>query len=157
MFLFSVSSRPGVLWSAQKWLHLSLRKSKSIPDLERKSHKTHCTGKTTRWVSSTLFCCNISVGKKCHLLQVMSELALNFFPGLNNASLFLFSQAPVQIKEFGAITNIDFSPVAPHNFAVTAFTRVCWLRLYEIRSFLFTQFNQYSHLHNSGLQSVLDD
>lgn len=31
---------------------------------------------------------------------------------------------PVQIKEFGAITNIDFSPVAPHNFAVTAFTRI---------------------------------
>ncbi|XP_068166204.1 U3 small nucleolar RNA-associated protein 15 homolog [Antennarius striatus] len=33
-------------------------------------------------------------------------------------------KTPVQIKEFGAITNIDFSPVAPHNFAVTAFTRV---------------------------------
>eukprot|EP00066_Takifugu_rubripes_P008766 XP_003975203.1 PREDICTED: U3 small nucleolar RNA-associated protein 15 homolog [Takifugu rubripes] len=33
-------------------------------------------------------------------------------------------KAPIQIKEFGAITNIDFSPVAPHNFAVTAFTRV---------------------------------
>ncbi|XP_008283140.1 U3 small nucleolar RNA-associated protein 15 homolog [Stegastes partitus] len=33
-------------------------------------------------------------------------------------------KAPVQIKEFGAITNIDFSPVAPHNFAVTAFTRI---------------------------------
>ncbi|KAM3611270.1 uncharacterized protein V6R79_015797 [Siganus canaliculatus] len=33
-------------------------------------------------------------------------------------------KAPVQIKEFGAVTNIDFSPVAPHNFAVTAFTRV---------------------------------
>lgn len=33
-------------------------------------------------------------------------------------------KAPIQIKEFGAITSIDFSPVAPHNFAVTAFTRV---------------------------------
>ncbi|XP_029019692.1 U3 small nucleolar RNA-associated protein 15 homolog [Betta splendens] len=33
-------------------------------------------------------------------------------------------KAPIQIKEFGAITNIDFSPVAPHNFAVTAFTRI---------------------------------
>uniref|UniRef100_A0A3Q1EKN6 U3 small nucleolar RNA-associated protein 15 homolog n=1 Tax=Acanthochromis polyacanthus TaxID=80966 RepID=A0A3Q1EKN6_9TELE len=33
-------------------------------------------------------------------------------------------KAPVQIKEFGAITNIDFSPVTPHNFAVTAFTRI---------------------------------
>lgn len=31
---------------------------------------------------------------------------------------------PIQIKEFGAITNIDFSPVAPHNFAVTAFSRI---------------------------------
>ncbi|XP_010782642.1 U3 small nucleolar RNA-associated protein 15 homolog [Notothenia coriiceps] len=33
-------------------------------------------------------------------------------------------KAPLHIKEFGAITNIDFSPVAPHNFAVTAFTRI---------------------------------
>ncbi|XP_035496780.1 U3 small nucleolar RNA-associated protein 15 homolog [Scophthalmus maximus] len=33
-------------------------------------------------------------------------------------------KAPVQIKEFGAITNIDVSPVTPHNFAVTAFTRI---------------------------------
>ncbi|XP_062240650.1 U3 small nucleolar RNA-associated protein 15 homolog [Platichthys flesus] len=33
-------------------------------------------------------------------------------------------KAPLQIKEFGAITNIDVSPVAPHNFAVTAFTRI---------------------------------
>lgn len=33
-------------------------------------------------------------------------------------------KTPIQIKEFGAITNIDFSPVAPYNFAVTAFTRI---------------------------------
>ncbi|KAM4576177.1 U3 small nucleolar RNA-associated protein 15 homolog [Odontesthes bonariensis] len=33
-------------------------------------------------------------------------------------------KAPVQIKEFGAVSNIDFSPATPHNFAVTAFTRV---------------------------------
>ncbi|XP_041855543.1 U3 small nucleolar RNA-associated protein 15 homolog [Melanotaenia boesemani] len=33
-------------------------------------------------------------------------------------------KTPVQIKEFGAVSNIDFSPVAPHNFAVTAFTRI---------------------------------
>ncbi|XP_004547053.1 U3 small nucleolar RNA-associated protein 15 homolog [Maylandia zebra] len=33
-------------------------------------------------------------------------------------------KAPVQIKEFGAVTSIDFSPVTPHNFAVTAFTRI---------------------------------
>lgn len=38
--------------------------------------------------------------------------------------LFFLQQAPVQIKEFGSVTNIDVSPVAPHNFAVTAFTRV---------------------------------
>ncbi|XP_034026634.1 U3 small nucleolar RNA-associated protein 15 homolog [Thalassophryne amazonica] len=31
---------------------------------------------------------------------------------------------PVQRKEFGAVTNIDFSPVAPYNYAVTAFTRI---------------------------------
>uniref|UniRef100_G3NKA3 U3 small nucleolar RNA-associated protein 15 homolog n=1 Tax=Gasterosteus aculeatus aculeatus TaxID=481459 RepID=G3NKA3_GASAC len=30
----------------------------------------------------------------------------------------------IQIKEFGAVSSIDFSPVAPHNFAVTAFTRI---------------------------------
>nr|XP_057927485.1 U3 small nucleolar RNA-associated protein 15 homolog [Doryrhamphus excisus]XP_057927486.1 U3 small nucleolar RNA-associated protein 15 homolog [Doryrhamphus excisus] len=33
-------------------------------------------------------------------------------------------KAPIQIKEFGSVTNIDYSPVAPHNFAVTAFTRI---------------------------------
>ncbi|XP_061674200.1 U3 small nucleolar RNA-associated protein 15 homolog [Syngnathoides biaculeatus] len=33
-------------------------------------------------------------------------------------------KAPVQIKEFGSVTNIDISPVPPHNFAVTAFTRI---------------------------------
>ncbi|KAM9810732.1 U3 small nucleolar RNA-associated protein 15 homolog [Neosynchiropus ocellatus] len=33
-------------------------------------------------------------------------------------------KAPVQIKEYGAVSSIDFSPVAPHNFAVTAFTRI---------------------------------
>ncbi|XP_062404127.1 U3 small nucleolar RNA-associated protein 15 homolog [Sardina pilchardus] len=30
----------------------------------------------------------------------------------------------VQVKEFGAITKIDFSPLPPHNYAVTASTRV---------------------------------
>lgn len=44
--------------------------------------------------------------------------------------MFISSQPPLQIKEFGAITNIDFSPVAPHNFAVTAFSRVCWILLW---------------------------
>ena len=50
-FLFSVShQRKSTAWPAQKWLHLNLRKSKSILNLERKSHKTHYTGKTTRWI-----------------------------------------------------------------------------------------------------------
>nr|AAQ97804.1 unknown [Danio rerio] len=31
---------------------------------------------------------------------------------------------PVQIKEFGAVSKIDFSPLPPHNYAVTASTRV---------------------------------
>ncbi|XP_073706862.1 U3 small nucleolar RNA-associated protein 15 homolog [Garra rufa] len=31
---------------------------------------------------------------------------------------------PVQIKEFGAVKKIDFSPLAPHNYAVTASTKV---------------------------------
>ncbi|XP_067246069.1 U3 small nucleolar RNA-associated protein 15 homolog [Chanodichthys erythropterus] len=30
----------------------------------------------------------------------------------------------VQIKEFGAVTKIDFSPLPPHNYAVTASTRI---------------------------------
>lgn len=30
----------------------------------------------------------------------------------------------VQIKEYGAVTSIDYSPLAPHNYAVTAFTRI---------------------------------
>lgn len=33
-------------------------------------------------------------------------------------------KAPIQIKEFGAVTNINFSPLAPHNYAVTAYTRI---------------------------------
>ncbi|XP_067838824.1 U3 small nucleolar RNA-associated protein 15 homolog [Heptranchias perlo] len=33
-------------------------------------------------------------------------------------------KAPVQIKEFGAVTNVDFSPIAPYNYAVTASTRI---------------------------------
>ncbi|XP_075694247.1 U3 small nucleolar RNA-associated protein 15 homolog isoform X2 [Rhinoderma darwinii] len=33
-------------------------------------------------------------------------------------------KTPVQIKEFGAVTNVDFSPVQPCNYAVTASTRI---------------------------------
>ncbi|KAM3939577.1 U3 small nucleolar RNA-associated protein 15 homolog [Leptodactylus fuscus] len=33
-------------------------------------------------------------------------------------------KTPVQIKEFGAVTNIDFSPEQPYNYAVTASTRI---------------------------------
>ncbi|XP_062905300.1 U3 small nucleolar RNA-associated protein 15 homolog [Mobula hypostoma] len=33
-------------------------------------------------------------------------------------------KAPVQIKEFGAVTNVDISSVAPYNYAVTASTRI---------------------------------
>lgn len=33
-------------------------------------------------------------------------------------------KTPVQIKEFGAINKIDFSPVPPYNYAVTASSRV---------------------------------
>ncbi|XP_056395846.1 U3 small nucleolar RNA-associated protein 15 homolog [Hyla sarda] len=33
-------------------------------------------------------------------------------------------KTPVQIKEFGAVTKIDFSPVQPFNYAVTASTRI---------------------------------
>lgn len=37
---------------------------------------------------------------------------------------FCLFQPPVQIKEFGAVTHIDISSVAPYNYAVTASTRV---------------------------------
>lgn len=40
--------------------------------------------------------------------------------------LFVF-QAAIQIKEFGVVTKIDFSPLPPHNYAVTASTRVSLL------------------------------
>ncbi|NWI08369.1 UTP15 protein, partial [Crypturellus soui] len=33
-------------------------------------------------------------------------------------------KTPVQIKEFGAINKIDFSPVSPYNYAVTASSRI---------------------------------
>ncbi|KAK2848448.1 hypothetical protein Q7C36_010130 [Tachysurus vachellii] len=33
-------------------------------------------------------------------------------------------KAPVQIKEFGAVTKIEFSPQPPHNYVVTASTRI---------------------------------
>ncbi|XP_005998820.1 U3 small nucleolar RNA-associated protein 15 homolog [Latimeria chalumnae] len=33
-------------------------------------------------------------------------------------------KAPVQIKEFGAVSKIDFSPLPPYNYAVTASTRI---------------------------------
>ncbi|XP_015269075.1 PREDICTED: U3 small nucleolar RNA-associated protein 15 homolog [Gekko japonicus] len=33
-------------------------------------------------------------------------------------------KAPIQIKEFGAVNKIDFSPVQPYNYAVTASSRI---------------------------------
>ncbi|XP_007897998.1 U3 small nucleolar RNA-associated protein 15 homolog [Callorhinchus milii] len=33
-------------------------------------------------------------------------------------------KTPIQIKEFGAVTKVDFSPIAPYNYAVTASARV---------------------------------
>ncbi|XP_020645944.3 U3 small nucleolar RNA-associated protein 15 homolog [Pogona vitticeps] len=33
-------------------------------------------------------------------------------------------KAPIQIKEFGAVNKIDFSPVPPYNYAVTASSRI---------------------------------
>ena len=35
------------------------------------------------------------------------------------------SQYPVVVKEYGAITSIAFSPVAPYDYAVTSSARVC--------------------------------
>lgn len=113
------------------WLHLNQRKSKFIRNLEKKSHKTLCTGKTTRWIFS-VYDVNYST-------TFLRYSCFTVFFGY----LLHFSQAPIQIKEFGAITNIDFSPVAPHNFAVTAFTRVCWF-LFLHNFFVLNSF--YSHV-----------
>ncbi|KAF7250296.1 hypothetical protein EYD10_03822, partial [Varanus komodoensis] len=33
-------------------------------------------------------------------------------------------KAPIQIKEFGAVNKIDFSPIPPYNYAVTASSRI---------------------------------
>lgn len=33
-------------------------------------------------------------------------------------------KTPIQIKEFGAVSTIDFSPLSPYNYAVTASTRI---------------------------------
>ncbi|KAG9355047.1 hypothetical protein JZ751_001760 [Albula glossodonta] len=33
-------------------------------------------------------------------------------------------KTPIQIKEFGAVSKIDFSPLSPYNYAVTASTRI---------------------------------
>lgn len=40
---------------------------------------------------------------------------------------FLF-QFPVTVKEYGAVTDIDFSPLEPYNFAVSSSTRVSKVR-----------------------------
>lgn len=41
-----------------------------------------------------------------------------------NTLLFFFIKTPVQIKEFGAVSKVDFSPQPPYNYAVTASSRV---------------------------------
>lgn len=38
--------------------------------------------------------------------------------------LLFFIKTPVQIKEFGAVSKVDFSPQPPYNYAVTASSRV---------------------------------
>lgn len=65
----------------------------------------------------------------------------------------VFSQPPLQIKEFGAITSIDFSPVAPHNFAVTAFSRVGGFFFFKY-SFVILFFTVHSTKHLCLLLSL---
>lgn len=72
----------------------------------------------------TLYWKNYKVCFLCFSLHAKFEPGvIHLYHYLINV-FFVFSQPPIQIKEFGAITSIDFSPVAPHNFAVTAFSRV---------------------------------
>ncbi|XP_062468424.1 U3 small nucleolar RNA-associated protein 15 homolog isoform X1 [Pezoporus occidentalis] len=69
-------------------------------------------------------------------------------------------KAPLQIKEFGAVNKIDFSPVPPRNYAVTASSRVSsfsevftfvsfsWYHMSKLNVFLLYQihiYGRYSH------------
>lgn len=71
--------------------------------------------------------CNVYVQRKVYVgLSVFWFLIISykFSVFIYTDSLCFVFQSPVQIKEFGAITKIDFSPLPPHNYAVTASTRV---------------------------------
>ncbi len=63
----------------------------------------------------------VYVQRKVYVCVLISHHFLQVFS--IHIHCFVF-QSPVQIKEFGAITKIDFSPLPPHNYAVTASTRV---------------------------------
>lgn len=59
--------------------------------------------------------------------MVCNELC-NAYIGLTSGNsvnmLLFFIKTPVQIKEFGAVSKVDFSPQPPYNYAVTASSRV---------------------------------
>lgn len=65
---------------------------------------------------------NISVSSRINFANI-SYTKFNFY--------IFYLKVPVTKKEYGAITDIDFCPTAPHYFAVTNSTRV---RLYIFRA-----------------------
>lgn len=71
------------------------------------------------------FVYHLCVQWKVYILGVLISQHFNKFFSIymHWQSAYVF-QSPVQMKEFGAVTKIDFSPLTPHNYAVTASTRV---------------------------------
>jgi len=107
-----------------RWLRLNPPEFRPIQNLERKWQRTRSTGKITKY-ENFFFVSFICLG--VYLSKINWSTFLSFSPFIHTGfhdSLCFFFQPALQIKEFGAITNIEFSPVPPHNYAVTASTRV---------------------------------
>lgn len=75
-----------------------------------------------------LFFCLLFICLRVYLSSFnWSTFLISFSPFIHSGfdgSLCFFFQPALQIKEFGAVTKIEFSPLPPHNYAVTASTRV---------------------------------
>ncbi|KAL8618687.1 hypothetical protein ACOMHN_048863 [Nucella lapillus] len=81
--------------------------------------------------------------------ETASVNALNFeTTGTDDSRYWENLEQPVTKKEFGHVTNIDFSPVAPNHFAVTSSARV---QIYSSKSNeLVRRLNQFTKSASSG-------
>lgn len=61
-------------------------------------------------------------------------------------------QSPILLKEYGAVTSIDVSPMEPHEYAVTTSTRVSLIFFLHL-SFLW---NLRSSAFNNICESVVE-